>query len=173
MRRAARKVALVLGLALVANLVLPSAGSAREPREPRKPGEARSSQDDGGPSARSGNASASNSISGVPPGGHVSQRTSVSTGDVVVGSTVQGTPDGTTSGGSDGAAPPEPTPTVAPSDPPPPAPTPADAVLAREGRIHASPASSRTERPDMTWFAAGGLLLGFALYRRLTRAISR
>lgn len=172
-----RRLAVLAGLALVVGAVLPvTAADAREPREPRKPGETRSGSegDDGGPRARSGNASASNSANVVGGRGHVSQSTSVETGDVVVGGTVRGTDDGrgTSNVQTGGEATPEPTPRPTPRGP---EPTPTDDVVSGEP-IDADPTAGDADGagPDLgTWIMAGLMLLGIGLvFRKLPESRS-
>lgn len=169
-----RRLTVLIGLAFLVGSALPVIGAdAREPREPRRPGETRSgSGDGGGPSARSGDASASNSVSGLGGRGHVSQRTSVETGDVVVGGTVRGTADGRTTSG-EVSEPEEPTPEPTPAATPElREPTPGDGIVSSE-RIDAEPAGGHADAagPDLaTWIMVGVMLLGFAIvFRKLPR----
>lgn len=180
-----RWLAVLAGLVLVVGAALPvTAADAREPREPRKPGETRSGSegddagsegDDGGPRARSGNASASNSANVVGGRGHVSQSTSVETGDVVVGGTVRGTDDGrgtTSNVQTGGEATPEPTPRPTPRGP---QPTPTDDAVSGEP-IDADPIAGEADGagPDLgTWVMAALMLLGIGLvFRKLPESDS-
>lgn len=173
-----RRLAVLTGLALVLGAALPVlADESREPREPRKPGEARSESSDddgGGPAARSGNASASNSAHVVGGRGHVSQSTSVETGDVVVGGTVRSTSDGrgTTTNVQTGAeATPEPTPRPTPKRP---EPTPVDDAVSGEP-IDAEPTAGEAGvGPDRgTWIMAALMLLGIVgVFRKLPKSDS-